>query len=82
MTFIVMQVQCALEEWQTGVFTPIKFEEKLYAPVYEGHLRDLQRFERESGEDHILREICTQLSEHGRFVCTLSLISHILIYRR
>ncbi|KIM22686.1 hypothetical protein M408DRAFT_78736 [Serendipita vermifera MAFF 305830] len=37
------QVQCALEEWKTGIRMRISFTEEAYARIYREHLKRLER---------------------------------------
>lgn len=62
----VHQIQCGIDEWDTGVHCNVTFSEENYSSIYETHLKELKKFERESGDDKILTEICTALSRRGR----------------
>ena len=62
-----IQIRCAIDEWATGIFEGINFEEKTYKPHYKRYLEDIQDFETMSSEDHIMQDICMKLAEYGRY---------------
>ena len=51
----------------------MSFSENTYKPVYINHVQELQRYDRMSGDDHIVLDICTRLSTHGRYVYSIHL---------
>ena len=39
---IKIQIECALDEWETGVLKKIKFDAKTYETVFDRHLQNLR----------------------------------------
>lgn len=39
---IALQLECAIDEWQTGTFTSISFTAKQYEKSFKDHLKSLQ----------------------------------------
>ncbi|KAI9069145.1 hypothetical protein FKP32DRAFT_1545651, partial [Trametes sanguinea] len=65
---VLTAIQCAIDEWSTGVHTNVKFTEDAYSNIYKDHLQDLQDFEAASGEDRILLQMRKEISQYGRYV--------------
>ncbi|KAH9900750.1 hypothetical protein C8Q73DRAFT_618047, partial [Cubamyces lactineus] len=63
---ILAAVQCAIDEWDSGLHTNVSFSENTYKLVYIDHVQELQQYDQMSGDDHIVLDICTRLSTHGR----------------
>ena len=63
------QIRCALQEWQTGTFSNVNFDQNIYSTVYQTHITDLEKFELKGSSVNLLEKICTKLSERGRYVC-------------
>ncbi|KAJ2955984.1 hypothetical protein NUW54_g14693 [Trametes sanguinea] len=57
LALVLTAIQCAIDEWSTGVHTNVKFTEDAYLRIYKTHLQDLEDFEAASGEDKILLQI-------------------------
>ncbi|CDO74594.1 hypothetical protein BN946_scf184807.g2 [Trametes cinnabarina] len=66
LALVLTAVECAIDEWESGVFTKVKFSEEKYSSMYKVHLQELCAFEEESGADRIVNDICTNISARGR----------------
>ncbi|KAI0674505.1 hypothetical protein C8Q78DRAFT_966790 [Trametes maxima] len=66
LALVLTAIQCAIEEWTSGTLVNVNFSESAFSPSYKLHLQNLDDFERESGDDHFLTEICTQISKNGK----------------
>ena len=60
------QVQCAIQEWTSGVFDSVRFEESKFRSLYTEHVDRLKEYEAKSGEDRIVSDIGRQLAQMGR----------------
>lgn len=60
------QIQCAIDEWNSGVNRAVAFTENNYSAIYEKHIRELKEFETKSEADRIVFQIRTGISKHGR----------------
>ncbi|OJT07806.1 hypothetical protein TRAPUB_1289 [Trametes pubescens] len=66
LALVLTAIQCAIDEWHSGVHSSVTFSENNYSSVYTKHIRELELFELASGEDRIVHEIRGGLSAHGR----------------
>ncbi|TFK82538.1 hypothetical protein K466DRAFT_439749, partial [Polyporus arcularius HHB13444] len=62
---VLTAVECAINEWTTGLWQNVHFDEK-YKAIYKSHLIDITRFQGASGDDDVMTQICTTISENGR----------------
>lgn len=59
-------MECAIDEWITGLRTDITFTAESYRSVYKKHLKDLQMFDEASKELGVLDQIRARISSDGR----------------
>ncbi|KAH9857337.1 hypothetical protein C2E23DRAFT_693633, partial [Lenzites betulinus] len=64
LALVLTAIQCAIDEWDTGAFASVTFSEEAYSAVYEQHLQELNAYELESGEDHVVKDISQTLSRY------------------
>ncbi|KAI0714707.1 hypothetical protein C8Q76DRAFT_618970 [Earliella scabrosa] len=63
---ILTAVHCAIQEWSTGVFDAVRFEEGKFVSIYVEHVDNLKEYEMKSEDDRIVSELGRQLAETGR----------------
>ena len=62
----VMQIQCAICEWKSGVFNSVRFDKGAYGTVYAEHGAKLEELEAKSEQDKIVTDIGRQIARTGR----------------
>lgn len=63
-----MQLRNGLEEWETGVFVPVDFEETKYGPIYRDIIANLNLLLRNRKAKAALEEQCETISALGGYV--------------
>ncbi|RDX43466.1 hypothetical protein OH76DRAFT_1298965, partial [Lentinus brumalis] len=63
---VLTAIQCAIQEWSTGLHQNVKFDELIYEKEYKIHHRDLVAYEKQSEELKIVSAICVKLAQYGR----------------
>ena len=53
----IMQTQCAISEWKTGVVPSVRFEESVFGKVYAEHVAKLEELEEKSEQNKIVIDI-------------------------
>ncbi|KAI0822409.1 hypothetical protein BC628DRAFT_1277799, partial [Trametes gibbosa] len=66
LALVLTVIQCAIDEWSTGPFQRVTFSEEAYSSTYNQHLQELWAFEKESGDDEALTDLCTEIARRGR----------------
>ncbi|KAJ3556435.1 hypothetical protein NP233_g11980 [Leucocoprinus birnbaumii] len=59
-------IDCALDEWTSGSHIALEFTMKDYLEVYQGHLQDLQHFEKMTKKHNLFPRMCCCLLRAGR----------------
>ena len=78
--YVLLQIECCIDEWVTGLKEDIKFTSAAYVSVYHGHLDSLQRFGERTAPYKLLDKICCDLHDIARYVllCLSEHYSNIL----
>ncbi|KAK7020093.1 hypothetical protein R3P38DRAFT_3552461 [Favolaschia claudopus] len=64
---ILTGIECCVDEWATGVKTPVPFTSADYRSVYLDHLNALDAFEEGTAPRNILGDILKRTHDIGRF---------------
>lgn len=63
---VLAAVECSLEEWSTGQRSDIKFTEDGYLKVFEKHLKDIEKFDKNTADMKIIPRIQAKLLKRAR----------------
>ncbi|KAI0682073.1 hypothetical protein C8T65DRAFT_597643 [Cerioporus squamosus] len=68
LALVLTAIECAIQEWETGVYSNVNFNQQAYSTVYAKHVKDLENFEYKGQQrsNDVLAKIRTKLSERGR----------------
>ncbi|RDX48189.1 hypothetical protein OH76DRAFT_1384037 [Lentinus brumalis] len=66
LALVLTAIQCAIEEWSFGQYSPVAFTEQTYKSAYKAHCDGLQTYEQDSKELKIVSEICASIAQEGR----------------
>ncbi|KAJ7100313.1 hypothetical protein C8R43DRAFT_851793, partial [Mycena crocata] len=64
---VLAAIECAIDEWATGIKTDVPFTAADYRSVYQDHLKALDEFEKHTTPRNILGNILTRVHNIGRF---------------
>lgn len=62
----MVQIECGIDEWATGIKTDVPFAATEYRGVYEAHLKCLDEFDKHTKKHELLDKICMKLYNVGR----------------
>ncbi|TFK88135.1 hypothetical protein K466DRAFT_451138, partial [Polyporus arcularius HHB13444] len=66
LALVLTAIHCAIQEWETGMFSNVKFDQNGYSRIYDRHVADLGSFRYKTRQHKVLEKICTKISERGR----------------
>jgi hypothetical protein len=68
----LMQVECVIDEWQTGKHVDVPFSVAGYHSKYDAHIKTLNEFNNHTKEANIVPRLCQQLLKRARCVILYS----------
>ena len=65
---MILQMECGIDEWGTGIKTEVPFTTIDYRPVFDAHLKCLHEFWEATKKHELLDKICLKLYNVGWYI--------------